>query len=99
MSESYFDRKFLPPDLKTSQHHGEDRHNSNLLANIKMDSGPLLLNNFLPSDNNDSIELDKLKDKASMATNTRDVHYLMEKYKAENNGVGTNDICLLFSYW
>lgn len=55
MSESYFDKKFLPPDLKTSNQ-GRDRNNQNLLANSKMDSGPLMLNNFLPSENNDSIE-------------------------------------------
>jgi len=31
--------------------------------------------------------------------NTRDVYFLMDKYKTENNGIGTTDICQLFSFW
>jgi hypothetical protein len=31
--------------------------------------------------------------------NTRDINFLMEKYKEENGGKGTEDICILFSYW
>ena len=30
---------------------------------------------------------------------TRDVHFLMERYKEDNKGQGTTDICRLFSYW
>ena len=56
MSETYFDKKYLPPDLKTSNLGDRERNNQNLMPNSKMDSGPLLLNNFLPSENNDSIE-------------------------------------------
>ena len=33
------------------------------------------------------------------STNTRDVNFLMERYKEDNNGVSTTDIVMLFSYW
>ena len=32
-------------------------------------------------------------------SNTRDVNFLMERYKEDNNGVSTTDIVMLFSYW
>jgi hypothetical protein len=30
---------------------------------------------------------------------SRDIFYLMEKFKDDNKGVETRDICVLFSYW
>ena len=32
-------------------------------------------------------------------SNTRDVNFLIERYKEDNNGVSTTDIVMLFSYW
>jgi hypothetical protein len=32
-------------------------------------------------------------------TDTRDINFLIQRYKEDNNGVGTTDICILFSYW
>ena len=29
----------------------------------------------------------------------RDVYWLMERYKVENNGTSTTDICTLFNFW
>ena len=46
------------------------------------------------------------RSKSSQKTNggktkidTRDIYFLMQRYKEDNNGVGTTDICILFSYW
>jgi hypothetical protein len=30
---------------------------------------------------------------------SRDVFFLMEKYKQDNDGTATTDIALLFNYW
>jgi len=34
-----------------------------------------------------------------LGINTKDVFFLMERYKEDNNGQVTTDICQLFSYW
>jgi hypothetical protein len=31
--------------------------------------------------------------------NNRDIYYLLNKYKEDNNGAEANDICVLFNYW
>lgn len=39
------------------------------------------------------------KDPRKSKTEHRDVFYLMERFKEDNNGVATTDVCVLFSYW
>lgn len=94
MSSEFFNKKFLPPELKYNNA-GQDRNNQNSLVGKQLDGGPLMLNNFLMSDNNN----DSIEGKQLQKNNSRDIYFLMDRYKKENNGIPTTDICLLFSYW
>ena len=74
------------------------------IVNSKQSQGELLINEFL---DDEQLEFDffgakstnKKVEKPEKVVNTRDVHFLIEKYKEENGGKGTDDICILFSYW
>ena len=70
----------------------------------KQSQGEMMINEFL--DDGEQLEFDFFENgpeakstKKQEKINTRDVHFLMEKYKEENGGKGTEDICILFSYW
>ena len=79
-------------DKKKSENRSEPISEENDLTNTfptddkKRDKK--LYNNFITSD---------IKD--INADDTRNIHFLMEKFKEDNNGIGSNDICVLFSFW
>jgi hypothetical protein len=61
---------------------------------IKKDTSKKLLNNFINSDHDS-----KDKNTINHEFDTRNINFLLEKFKEENNGIGTTDICVLFSFW
>jgi hypothetical protein len=70
----------------------------------KQSQGEMLINEFL--DDAEQLEFDFFQNgpnaksnKKQEKVNTRDINFLMDKYKEENHGKGTTDICILFSYW
>ena len=55
----------------------------------KKDATKKLYNNFINSD----------QDSKANHDDTRNINFLLDKFKEENGGIGTNDICVLFSFW
>lgn len=111
VSDSRPDRTSTHPNNKHAKKKAGTASKGQQPQAARDDPEKLMVNNFMmdnesslqryDNQNTESCKEDQKQDNAQSPSqnNARDIYFLMQRYKDDNKGQGTTDICLLFSYW